>query len=133
VRWGGQGNSQVTHHEIIAAIAADESLRDAARFAASNRASISAAMLGFCWWALTRIDADDAQEFFAGLIHGEELIRDNPVLVLRDKLAELRAASTRTPDAVLVALVFKAWNAYRKRDQIRLIRFTSNEKFPVPR
>lgn len=132
VRWKA-GGGQVTHHEITAAIEADGSLRNAAEFASSNRAAAPAAIVGFCWWALTRIDAMDAEEFFAGLVHGEELVRGNPVLVLRDKLAEMRAASARTPDRVVVAVIFKAWNAYRKRDQIRLIRFTSNEKFPVPR
>lgn len=131
-RRGSSGQS-ATNHELFVAIEQDPSLRLAARFASDNKTALPNSLLGFSWWVLVRIDADDAEEFFFGLIHGEELVRDNPVLHLRDKLAELRAATARTPDHVLVALVFKAWNVFRLRGQMKSLRYSSNERFPVPR
>lgn len=132
-RYDSRAGTGVTNHEISDLITRDPLLVSSVEYAKHARTSLlSPSTLAFCWWVLMRIDAEDAEEFFRGLVHGDELLRTNPVLVLRNRLADLRASTARTPERVLVALVFKAWNAYRERRQISLIRFTSNEQFPVP-
>ena len=92
-----------------------------------------------CWWLLSQIDAEDAEFFWDRIIDGQGLELGNPIYALREMLRrEAMAASTRDRmrTEVFVALTIKAWNAYRKGEEIKLLHFKVGgahpEKFPEP-
>jgi hypothetical protein len=60
-------------------------------------------------------DEKAAEDFFTKLATGEGLRRGNPVLLLRDKLADKEKGRTQT---VMTALCTKAWNAYLRGEQM---------------
>lgn len=91
-------------------------------------------LLGFSYWALATVDEEYAQLFFDGLITGSDLSANDPILVLRNKLMNIRTASIRAQDdRMIVALVFKAWNLSRRGKSISVLKFMSTEPFPVPK
>lgn len=82
-----------------------------------SRQTLSPSQAGFAWWLLSRIDADDADEFMTALRDGNDLHKGHPVLTLRNRLTSDRAAGGRDQD-LRVLLTFMAWRAFRKREQI---------------
>ncbi|WP_020469700.1 hypothetical protein [Zavarzinella formosa] len=75
--------------------------------------------------------------FFNTLNDGTNLEPTSPVLVLRNKLSMGDSAMTRNNSgdkatAYKIALIFKAWNAYRKDKPVARLRFDQgNEAFPT--
>lgn len=124
-----------TNNEVISTLHAFPDIRTAAEFTTSIGRGVEMApsMLGFCFWVLSRINAAHAATFFEGLATGANLDREDPVLVLRNKLVEARKSQMRTPDHVLISYMFKAWNASRKGQRIRLLRQSPHESFPQPK
>ncbi len=92
------------------------------------------------WWALYSVDYDDAEHFFNLLRNGAGLEQGNPILTLRNRLIEIgretadRGKSTAPEHAL--ALVFKAWNAYRDGRDLNRLYFKPGgynpEPFPEP-
>jgi hypothetical protein len=73
-----------------------------------------------------------AAEFFERLSTGEGLRRDNPILLLRDKLAENERG--RTQEAI-AAVTIKAWNGFMAHEKMTPHRLRyrtgkSGEEFP---
>jgi len=92
-----------------------------------------------CWWLISQKDAEDAEFFWDRLVDGQGLESGNPIYSLREMLRrEAMSASTRDRMRadVIIALVLKAWNAYRSGETIQLLRFKVGgahpEKFPEP-
>lgn len=92
-----------------------------------------------CWWLFSMIDTEDAEFFWDRLVDGQGLQIGSPIYALREMLArEARAAGTREQmrAEVTVALTIKAWNAYRRGEEIKLLAFKIGgahpEKFPEP-
>jgi hypothetical protein len=51
--------------------------------------------------------------------------------VLRKKLIEDKMSKARLPQREILALIFKAWNAYRLDKKIKVLRWNKEiEKFP---
>lgn len=115
---------------------------------ASNRASyrVTNAMgagsrqsFGLCHWLFSMIDTEDAEFFWDRLVDGQGLEAGDPIYALRELLrreAMLPGTRDRMRADVVIALVIKAWNAYRDGEQISLLRFKVGgahpEKFPEP-
>lgn len=93
---------------------------------------------GLCFWLFSEIEAEDAEFFWDRLNDGSGLEIGNPIYALRELLArEARINNRERMRAdVVVALIIKAWNAYRKGEEIRLLAFKVGgahpEKFPEP-
>jgi hypothetical protein len=79
------------------------------------------------------LNAADADSFFAAVIDGAGLNRDDPRFVLRQKLLELskEAHRVRLNDKTLAILFSVCWNAYRRRRPIKLINAHKHEA-PLP-
>lgn len=125
-----------TNAELLATIERYPDLRASAEYADSQRkyVPLAAAPLCFCHWALSGIALDHADAFFDALGSGANLGRRNPVLVLRQRLIENATSPNKTPENILVAWMFKAWNASRAGKEINLIRYSPNagEEYPIP-
>lgn len=97
---------------------------------------------GLVYYTLAKIDADDTNYFFDRLIDGQGLVEGDSILHLR-RLLEKEAmgrSSFSTGDAgadMLIALFFKAWNAFRENRALDNLRWRqggrSPEAFPKPK
>lgn len=82
------------------------------------------------------LDEQDANTFVERLGSGANLKEDDPIFVLRETLIREWAAPRRMTRIRLQALMIKSWNAWRKGQSIRLLKWktggTSPESFPKP-
>jgi hypothetical protein len=91
------------------------------------------------WYRLSLVDAQEAEVFFDGLRSGAELAEGSPILALRrycEQERNVSRARNRNPDFRWVAVVVKAWNAWREARPIKVLSFTysstSRESWPEP-
>lgn len=96
----------------------------------------SAALVGALWFILAAVDSEDAESFFGQLAQGLFTEAGDPIYSLRERLlnnGKNRSEYTRNE---LAALTFKAWNAWRKGEQVKNLLWrgggTNPEAFPVP-
>lgn len=74
----------------------------------------------------------DAIEDFVDALHtGEGLVRGNPILTVRDVLLKQASAPHNTTGTRQLALVIKAWNAWVRGDDLKLVKWLKGESFPV--
>lgn len=81
------------------------------------------------------LDSEDAEEFWARVIDGQNLAKGNPIYELRRVYDAIVKKEARYRDSVTVAaLTIKAWNAYRDGRSVGLLRFkpggANPEQFP---
>lgn len=104
----------------------------------SQRVPIVTGSVGaLTYWVLSDIDEDDCEDFLDKLISGAGLAEGNPILALRNFF--YRSASVknqRVPADVQIAVIIKAWNAYRQGREVRVMAFkpggSTPEAFPIP-
>lgn len=91
-------------------------------------------VVGFCYYQLAAQDRELAARFFAELSNGLNLMPDNPVYHLRERLLSDRQAKAKLPQLDIVALFFKAWLFYREKRALRKLFWKTDgpspEKFP---
>jgi hypothetical protein len=87
--------------------------------------------LGFYAY-LHDIDDDDSFNFCDVLSHGENLRADDPIKMLREKLLQSLISGHKITPYHKCALIFKAWNYFRKKESITRLVFIKDEKFPTP-
>lgn len=137
-------NPTATTPQLDAVLKEHPELRDitkeAARLYDLSGKLIPVSNLGLLMWVFSRLGddaSDDTAFFFSRLADGVDLAEGNPILTLRKKLQEFKTTPARLNDRVMLAFVIKAWNAYRRGDQLKVIRFKSGganpEPFPEPR
>ena len=120
---------QVNSVRIRSAVVVSESLR--------GDVPVEPRSVSLAAYVLLSIDEADAVEFFARLNDGQGLQAGSPILLLREKLFGLSInKKNQYPSHYRLALLFKAWNAYRKGQQLSVLSFTLGgkhpEKFPEP-
>lgn len=123
----------VSHQQILNLVQVDEVLESAVRFVHGHKLPASKSVLGLAYYMCSPIDSDDAKLFFSGLVTGGNLSENDPVLVLRNRLQEIRSTHTRRSERYLLAIIIKGWNFHRERQQIKQIRWGEAEPFPIPR
>ncbi len=87
--------------------------------------------LMFVLWYLRRINVEVAETFYHHLATGENLSPTNPIYHLREKLMSLTVSEKRPPTWHFPAYIYKAWNAYRKRQEMYRLSIRANETEPV--
>lgn len=91
-----------------------------------------------CYYALSAIDAEDAEFFYRKLETGEGLQSGSPILALRNLLINLQRDRGERNQRYLGALFIKAWNKFRDGDDdVKQLVFrvggAKPEAFPEPR
>jgi hypothetical protein len=116
-------------------LAAHPELRDAAAAADHYRKNcmLGASTVGLCWWLFHQISPDQCREFFDRLADGAMLPPGHPVLVLRNRLADLARRPARMPERHIAALTIKSWNKYRAGENVVQLKFAETESFPTPK
>lgn len=73
-----------------------------------------------------------SEEFWNKVCTGLALEKGSPMKVLRDKLIADKFSKSSLPYQQKTALIFKAWNHFRKGKKIKYLKWNKeNEKFPV--
>lgn len=106
---------------------------------ANHTKAASAQAFALAYWLLTGVDSEDGEFFWDRVVDGAGLEPGNPIYALRELLQrEARQAKTRERlrADIAVALMIKAWNAYRSGDTIKLLHFKVGgahpDNFPEP-
>lgn len=132
------GIDRPTNSEQVEFIEAnlDEVARAVAISQEAARKLGSKKLFGTAAFILSRIAPEDAETFMQSLGSGEMLALGNPILTLRNKFLTRDDSLVVTHRAGLLsylALVFKAWNAWRDGKEVRALRMGDNEAFPEPK
>jgi hypothetical protein len=92
-----------------------------------------------CYYRLRLVNATEADLFFDKLRSGADLSENSPILALRHYSEEERnrgRGRVRNPDFRWVAVVFKAWNAWREGRSVKVLSYmyspTTRETWPEP-
>lgn len=131
------GADKVPPSELAALLDINPNMRQSVDMAMSylHKARIMpVSVLAFCHFALAEINQLDADTFIDQLMTGENLNRGEPALVLRNRLIlESGKKYQSLRNYIVVAMVFKAWNAMRKNKSITVMKFVDGEEYPVPK
>lgn len=82
-------------------------------------------------WRFEQADRELAHNFFQALASGENLKRGDPRYTLREALITRQGPSMRLDRKYKAAITIKAWNAVRQHREVRHLRWTKDEGFPV--
>lgn len=102
---------------------------------------LASAVIGLLLWVFERVDntsaPEDARFFFERLADGQGLVAGDAIYELRKTLdAIAKSPATTHSRAYIVAVCIKAWNAYRRGEQIGILRWRAGgakpEPFPEP-
>ena len=97
---------------------------------------LPASIVGLVWWIAQQIEPDDCEFFMARLGDGQGLVKGDAIFELRRTLHETKGVRGERNRTWLLAITIKAWNAYRKGEQVGLYRWRPGgakpEPFPEP-
>jgi hypothetical protein len=110
-------------------------VRRSIRVARETKQLLRQRTLVACHYLFAKKNNDEADLFVRQLISGADLTEDDPVYVLREKLLKNSMSKAKLPDAYLMAMVIKAWNARRNGKAMLALRYIEGgprpESFPV--
>lgn len=127
-----------THAQLLSIIDRYPQLPDALTYGSRiyNAVKLTQSVGAFSWWLFSAVDEADAEVFVDRLVDGAGLQEGAPILALRRTLLSNSQARAKQPDFVLIALMIKAWNAYRDGREVKLLVWKSGgatpEAFPEP-
>lgn len=108
-----------------------DELLPAVEIASTGRHHFVQSVMGFCFIIFARKNRGKAEEFMHMLKTGENLECGNPVLALQKKLLDFRISRTTAKPREMIALYFKAWNAFVKgKNLYRLNWNAATDEFP---
>ncbi len=83
------------------------------------------------------IDYSDAEQFFKKLLTAEEVPQGSPISLLRNHLIADWHAMRHMGIREYIALVFKAWNLYRRGEPVKMLSWRGGgaypEEYPIPK
>ena len=84
-------------------------------------------------WLMDEIDEDLSADFFEKFESGEGLVKGDPIFLLRNKLAfdSSFARNTNYVKIQKAAYLIKCWNSLRTGKEIKVLRHSDHESFPV--
>jgi hypothetical protein len=135
---GGNVPYTPTNAQSLAVLDRHPLLRDTALWMSRNgkrlgKVGAGGAPVAFCYHVLRSIDQELADEFFEKIITGEDLARDNPVLLLRNWFLRAKDSPRATvAPRTKMAFVLKAWNLWAQGERRARLVWRHGTPFPVP-
>jgi hypothetical protein len=128
------GTARPTHRQLLAVLDEHPEVRRSVEIADRVRKTgrLSSSTAGLCHWLFNRIDPGDCAFFFARFGDGVGLMSDDPIYALRRVLENFSADRGRPDEALVTALVIKAWNAYRDGRSLGVLSFRPGGSRPEP-
>lgn len=85
-----------------------------------------------CHYLFSEKNADQADSFFQQLHSRANLPAGHPILLLSTILVRNAGRRSKLPSADIMALTIKAWNTWRKRKTVRILKYEPNQEgFPI--
>lgn len=136
----GGGRTKITNKDIIELSRKYPGVSVAASRTAMGdrkmcRKLLTPSVAAFVFYWLSSIDDVDAEQFFSWIEDGANLDKEHPVIMLRNRLIEMAASHSgrgQVAKRTMLALTFRAWNALRDNEGIKLLRWSTTTKFPTP-
>ncbi|MCM2304927.1 MAG: hypothetical protein NDJ72_09510 [Elusimicrobia bacterium] len=131
------GSSRILENsEIAPLLGSCPALRASVGWTVSAGAKVTRYLLhseaAFFHWLFGTIDPQKRDTFFAGVIHGLGLTKDNPAYHLRERLVDLRQGEDTGPrKATRRALAIKAWNCAWADLPCASLRHAADDPFPA--
>ncbi|MFF1820371.1 hypothetical protein ACFVWG_23905 [Kribbella sp. NPDC058245] len=109
-----------TNSEIVSFLEGQPTIHRAAEVARSYYPAIDGqpSVLCIAWLRMSQIDAEDCALFFHSVANMTTDGPGDPRLALARRLQNLRREGTRRNGPMLLGLVYRAWNAWRKGKQL---------------
>lgn len=136
--YDGSSSYQVTARQTLNRVEQEPSLTELPNLAYQMRKSgLNGKLSGILYYTFSDIDQEDADYFFTKLETGESLERNDPILVLRELLLNLKSSvKGQVKTGYVAAVTIKAWNKFRSGEQISQLKFrpggANPEHFPEP-
>lgn len=92
--------------------------------------SLAPSLIGGLYKYFSDIHSQMAFDFFQEVCMGENYTTTSTKL-LRDRLLNEKVSVKKTTPMIKIALIIKAWNAYRVKKSIKQLKFNIEEDFPV--
>lgn len=123
------GYARPTNYQVVKYVHAHPSLVDSVKMAkpVQRRLPLAIGAITTAYDVLSKIDADDAHEFFERIRDKRTNGKGDPVLTLLDKANDMRDNRERRWPSTCLYLIFTAWNAYRKGKTLNSFRL-GNDK-----
>lgn len=128
---------KATRHEYKDALDRNGEIRDSVRYGQMTKDIMRHSFGTALHYLFSRKDKVLADDFFIRLAQGTNLKDDDPIYLLRERLMRenMKGSKTRMIPREIIALTIKAWNAKRKDEKPRSLRWRGNregaEEFPV--
>lgn len=102
------------------------------RYKKSKRNLSSSELAGFLYYVHSNKDAPSpiAEEFVEKLTTGADLNEDHPILILRERLTEIKTKGSAGYQAKFVALA-KCWNAFVTGKKMKKVQVSPGEPMPM--
>lgn len=133
------GERGATPHQLFAMLDAEPHFRESVKMGEKIRSRthglLRPSVATASFHILSEIDPDDAEDFFEKFSTGLGLVEQDAIYALRRQLERLRQQSGLPPANRELALVIKAWNAYRNGEPVGQLVWRaggrSPERYPV--
>lgn len=114
---------RVTERELGETLDQHPELFDCASFVESFRkkSDVSRSLLAFIYWILSQANGEAAAEFMSKLITGAGLEEDDPILLLRERIASEKGNDNRKYQTRVMWLAVCAWNRWMEGKRISKI------------
>ena len=131
-------NTGISHVELLQWFNDHEDIRDSANLTVSMARKIKypPGLASAIHYRMNRMSSPDADEFWDVLCTGKSAENSQPILMLRDRMIDVMAASGRgtvMTSMQRAGLTIRAWNAWVTGSEIGLLRWAPQrgEKFPT--
>lgn len=128
---------KATRAEYMEELEKHPEIRDSIHFGQMTKNILRHSIGTALHYLFSRKDQVLADEFFIKLAQGTNLEEGDPIYLLRERLMRenIKGGKTRMVPREVIAIVIKAWNAKRKNEKPRSLRWRGNgegaEEFPV--
>lgn len=129
-----QRNTRITNADISEFVAKNgESLQKSYPYGYNkdNKGIISGTTLAAMHFILKAINEDQADEFCEKITSGENLSKESPIYLLRQKLISDVRAKHKMPAIEKLALICKAWLLFRSGKKVSILKW-DNVREPFP-
>lgn len=122
------GGARFTNATIQAFIDENPELGVSASVAAkyARRTDVPPAVVAYTHWVFSHLDLDEATAFWRDASEKTGLSFGDPVLTLTNFFAEARRNRRNIPRAAQLSLIYRAWNARRKGQSLRVLKMNSS-------
>lgn len=131
---------RLSNHVLLRCLDDNPELRAIAKRTSelSKPSGLPGSVMGLCWWLFSKLEDGerDAEHFFSRLASDLGHEEGDPIRELRRTLLKSQEVRGDRNQTYLAAITIKAWNAYRRGESIRLLKFSRGgampESFPIP-